>query len=42
VNKNKGDRFWDSWMERSERTLGFSMRKAIALLVVWEKRAIAL
>ncbi|MCC3437241.1 hypothetical protein [Microcoleus sp. PH2017_05_CCC_O_A] len=27
----KGDRFWDSWMERSDRPLGFGMGKAIAV-----------
>lgn len=29
-------------MKRSDRTLGLGMRKAIALLVIWGKRAIAL
>ena len=30
LSDNKGDRFWDSWMERSDRPLGFGMGKAIA------------
>jgi hypothetical protein len=42
VNKNKGDRFWDRWMERIDHPLGLGIRKAIALLVIWGKRAIAL
>ncbi|MEP6486244.1 hypothetical protein NDI43_18530 [Microcoleus vaginatus GB2-A3] len=29
-------------MERSDHPLGLGMRKAIALLVIWGKRAIAL
>ena len=29
-------------MERIDRPLGLGMRKAIALLVIWGKRAIAL
>jgi hypothetical protein len=32
VNKNKGDRFWDRWMERIDRNAGIRHGKeAIAL-----------
>jgi hypothetical protein len=34
----RGDRFWDSWMERSDRTLGLGMGKAIALFVISGKK----
>ncbi len=32
LSDKKGDRFWERWMERSDRPLGYLGKRAIALL----------